>query len=112
MTTVCWPESTEAKEQIRVYDDTELEIKLQKRQALIDAGTKDKAKELEKLDKEIKGEFKNEMYVGQKLLIGDFTIKVGSYERSTLDVPQEVKDKYQGSMTVFRIGIKNLTGAM
>ncbi|TET24502.1 MAG: hypothetical protein E3J76_02825 [Candidatus Aminicenantes bacterium] len=112
MTTVCFPDSTEAGENVRVYGDAELEIKLQKRQALIDAGIKDKAKELEALDKEIKGEFKNEIYVGQELLIGDFTIKIGSYERSTVDLPQEVKEKYQRSMTVFRIGIKNLTGAM
>ena len=69
-------------------------------------------REYEALDKEIKGEFKNEEFVGKKLLIGDFTIKVGSYERSTVDLPQEVKDKYQRAMTVFRITIKNLTGAM
>lgn len=112
MTTVCFPDSTEAGEKIRVYDDTELEIKLQKRQALIDAGIKDKAKELETLDKEIKGEFRTEAFDGKELLIGDFAIKVGSYERTTLDLPQEVKVKYQRSMTVFRIGIKNLTGAM
>lgn len=112
LTTVCFPDSTEAGKSVRVYDDAELEIKLQKRQALIDAGIKGKAKELEALDKEIKGEFKNDEYVGEKLLIGDFTIKVGSYERSTVDLPQEVKDKYQSLITVFRITIKNLTGAM
>jgi len=112
MTTVCFPDSTEAGKNIRVYDDAELEIKLQKRQELIDAGIKDKAKELDTLDKEIKGEFKNDEFVGKELLIGDFTIKVGSYERSTVDLPEDVKKKYERSMTVFRIGIKNLTGAM
>jgi len=112
MTTVCFPDSVEAGKGIKVYDDAELEIKLQKRQKLIDAGIKDKAKELEALDKEIKGGFKNDEYVGQELLIGDFTIKIGSYERPITNLPQEVKDKYQSSMTVFKINIKNLTGAM
>lgn len=109
--THCFPDSDEAKKSIKVYSDAELEIKLQERQALIDAGIKDKAKELEALDKEIKGEFKDDEFVGKELLIGDYLIKVGAYERSTHDIPQEVKDKYQRSMTVFRIGIKNLTGA-
>jgi hypothetical protein len=112
MTTVCFPDSAEAGKGIRVYDDAELEIKLQKRQELIDAGIKDKAKELEKLDSEIKGEFRSEAFDGKQLLIGDYTIKVSSSVRSTTDLPQEVKDKYRRDMTVFRITIKNLTGAM
>ena len=112
MTTVCFPDSDEAKKKIRVYDDAEPEIKLEKRQALIDAGIKDKTKEFETLDKEIKGEFKSEEFVDQELLIGDHTIKVGAYERSTHDIPKEVKEKYERSMTVFRITIKSLTGAM
>ena len=63
-------------------------------------------------DKEIKGEFKSEAFDGKQLLIGDFTIKVGSYERSTVDLPADVKKQYERAMTVFRITIKNLTGAM
>lgn len=112
MTTVCFPDGDEAGKNVRVYDDAELEVKLQKRQALIDAGIKEKAKELEALDKEVKGEFKNEAFVGKDLLIGDFLLKVGPYERSTHDIPEDVKKKYERSMTVFRINIKNLAGAM
>ncbi|MCK4384687.1 MAG: hypothetical protein KAW52_00345 [candidate division Zixibacteria bacterium] len=110
--TSCFPDSAEAGKGIRVYDDTELEIKLQKRQKLIDAGIKDKAKELEKLDKEIKGEFRTEAFDGKQLLIGDYTIKVGSYLKSTTDLPEEVKKQYQRDMKIFRITIKNLIGAM
>jgi len=112
MTTVCFPDSAEAGKGIGVYDDTELEIKLQKRQALIDAGIKDKAKELEKLDSEIKGEFRTEAFDGKQLLIGDYTVKVGSYLKSTVDLPEDVKKQYQRDMKIFRITIKNLTGAM
>ena len=112
MTTVCFPDSVEAGKGIRVYDDAELEIKLQKRQELIDAGIKDKAKELEKLDSEIKGEFRSEAFDGKQLLIGDYTVKVGSYLKSTTDLPEDVKKQYQRDMKIFRITIKNLIGAM
>jgi len=111
-TTVCFPDSVEAGKGIRVYDDVELEIKLQKRQALIDAGVKEKTKELEALDKEIKGEFRSEAFDGKQLLIGDYTIKVGSYLKSTVDLPEDVKKQYQRDMKIFRISIKSLTAAM
>jgi len=112
MTTVCFPDSDEAERKVRIYDDAELEIKLQERQALLDAGIKEKAKELEVLDKEIKGEFKHTEFTDQELLIGDFTIKVGSYKRRAHDIPEDVKKKYERDVTIFRIGIKNLAGAM
>jgi len=76
-------------------------MKLKEYQILIDRGVQQTAKEFDKLDKEIKEEFR-----GRRVLCGSHLIESKPYFVPFYDVPKEEKEKYLKQREQFRTSIK------
>ena len=81
-------------------------MKLKEYQMLLDSGAQKAAKEFDKLDKEIKEEFR-----GRKVLCGSHLIESKPYFVPFYDVPKEEKEKYLKQREQFRTSIKLAAGA-
>jgi CRISPR/Cas system-associated exonuclease Cas4 (RecB family) len=95
------------KGEIEVVTEETWLMKLKEYQMMLDAGAQKAAKEFDKLDKEIKDEFK-----GRRALVGAHLVESKAYFTAFFDVPADEKAKYQKQREQFRTSIKLVAGAL
>lgn len=93
--------------QLEVVTDETWLLKLKEYQILLDQGIAKAAKEFDKLDKEIKDEFR-----GRRALVGGHLIESKPYFTTFFDIPADEKMKYQKQREQFRTSIKLVAGAL
>jgi len=86
---------------IEIVTDEDWLLRLKDYQQLVDAGVAKSAKEFEKLEKEIKEEFR-----GRRAYVGSHLIESRGYFQTFYDIPEEEKAKYQKQREQFRTSIK------
>lgn len=94
----CFEDTDMTRENIQRINDADVEAALLERDQLYPM-----AKKFDKLDKEIKDQFR-----GQNIVIGDFLLKSTEYEAKVFKVPDEIKKQYESLHTRIRMNIKNL----
>jgi CRISPR/Cas system-associated exonuclease Cas4 (RecB family) len=93
--------------QLEVVTEETWLLKLKEYQMMLDQGVAKAVKEFEKLDKEIKEEFR-----GRRALVGGHLIESKPFFTTFLDIPQEEKAKWQKQREQFRTSIKLVAGAL
>lgn len=97
MKTMCYPDQDYGPG-FDLISDEEVEVKLIRWDEL-----KEKAKEYEELDKELK-----EIFKGKSAIVGDFKVESKEFERKNYKVPDEIKKQYVEISTYFRTSIEKL----
>jgi CRISPR/Cas system-associated exonuclease Cas4 (RecB family) len=95
------------KGELEVVTEETWLMKLKEYQMLLDAGVRKVANEFDKLDKEIKDEFR-----GRRALVGAHLVESKAYFTTFFDIPADEKAKYQKQKEQFRTSIKLVAGAL
>jgi CRISPR/Cas system-associated exonuclease Cas4 (RecB family) len=93
--------------QLEVIAEETWLMKLKEYQMMLDQGVAKAVKDFEKLDKEIKEEFR-----GRRVLVGAHLIESKVYFTTFFDIPADEKMKYQKQREQFRTSIKLVAGAL
>jgi len=96
-----FPEQEKLSGEIETVSDETWLLKLKDYQGFVDSGVAKSAKEFEKLEKEIKDEFR-----GRRAYVGSHIIESKAYFVPYYDVPEQEKLKYQKQREQFRTSIK------
>jgi len=95
-----FPEQEKTSGKIEVVTDEDWLLRLKEYQQFVDSGVAKSARYFERLEKEIKDEFR-----GRTAYVGNHIIQSKSYFSTFLDIPEEEKAKYQKQREQFRTSI-------
>jgi len=95
---LCFEENQIPRSEVKVIEDPETELKLQRMDI-----TEEHYKEYKKLIEEVK-----DTYKGENVIIGDHRISSISYEATAYSVPKDIKAQYKYQQARVRMTIKNL----